>query len=352
METIPDTEVSPSGPGEDMAAEDEIVRDTEIWFDDGSIVLLAGKTAFKVYHGILSAHSVVLADMFSFSQPESAPNLDGCPLLYLSDNPVNLRHLLQELFPRPTIAAISITFHHVSAVIRLAHKYQFEYLLKQHHQEKPHSIIIFPDDLDLLTDFYTPVHAHWIKPDSDSTTSALYIKPADAIDVVYLAGLTGTDILLPLAYLHCATLGSKVVRGYVREDKTRTCLTQAALERVVRGRESLLMQDIIHGAKLGSLLAQVGAIEGCISSAECRKSSTTFWAERMNHTLGEGADPLVLRPWRDVVYMSMSPCDVCRAAISRKDPLGRACESTWRNLPHMFGLKVPAWEDAQKCDMK
>ncbi len=90
-------------PAEDMTVEDEVVRDTEFWFDDSSIVLLAGKTAFKVYHGILSAQSVVFTDMLSFPQPESIRNLNGCPLLHLSDHPVNLRHLLQELFPKPTM---------------------------------------------------------------------------------------------------------------------------------------------------------------------------------------------------------------------------------------------------------
>lgn len=229
-----------------------------------------------------------------------------------------------------------ITFRHVSAVIRLAHKYQFEELLKQ--------------SLKLPTDFYTPVHARWIKRDSGSKSS-LYIKPTDAIDVIDLARLTGTDIVLPLAFLQCATLGSNVAWGYMREDRTRIYLAKADLGRTIHAHNALLTKDILAATKLGPLLAQAGAVEGCTSTAKCREASTTFWPKRMARVLGDGADALLLRPWRDVVCMGADLCQACRAAVVREDPLAHARNVVWRNLPDMLGLKVPAWQVVQRGPM-
>ena len=77
----------------------ELTRDKDLWFDDGSIILVAQKTMFKVYKGLLSTHSPVFADMFS-SATHSDEIDDGCPVVRVSDSAQDLKWLLTHLIPK------------------------------------------------------------------------------------------------------------------------------------------------------------------------------------------------------------------------------------------------------------
>ena len=78
-------------------------RDNEFWFDDGTVILVAGDVEFRVYKGILSSHSAVFTDIFA-RELRTIHN-DGeqrttCPVISLSDSPEDLRHVLQAYMPR------------------------------------------------------------------------------------------------------------------------------------------------------------------------------------------------------------------------------------------------------------
>ena len=71
----------------------------DYWFDDGNIILVAGGTGFRLHKGILSRHSVVFGDMFSFPQSaDSSEQFDGCPVVYMTDDPLDLGHILSVLY--------------------------------------------------------------------------------------------------------------------------------------------------------------------------------------------------------------------------------------------------------------
>lgn len=86
----------PRGVDEPLAA---FVRDEEIWFSDGNVVLEAEGYAFKVYQGLLAHNSEVFRNLFSIPQPRFVETEDDCPLIRLSDHPAELRHFLRVLFP-------------------------------------------------------------------------------------------------------------------------------------------------------------------------------------------------------------------------------------------------------------
>jgi len=67
------------------------------WFEDGNVILEAEATQFRVYRGILAANSTVFKDMFEFAQPEGDGNVDGCPVVQLSDSAEDLQHVLMVL---------------------------------------------------------------------------------------------------------------------------------------------------------------------------------------------------------------------------------------------------------------
>ena len=72
-------------------------RHPELYMADGTIVLLANSTVFRVYLGLLSKHSEVFGGMISLStvQPPNAETYDGCPLVRLTDDAEDLACFLE-----------------------------------------------------------------------------------------------------------------------------------------------------------------------------------------------------------------------------------------------------------------
>lgn len=85
---------------QEIGTEATRTRDEEFWYDDGTVILVAGDVEFRVYKGILSEASAVFRDMFSFPQPPAPPTADGCPIVHLSDSPEDLRHVLRVYTPK------------------------------------------------------------------------------------------------------------------------------------------------------------------------------------------------------------------------------------------------------------
>ncbi|KAJ7935112.1 hypothetical protein B0H13DRAFT_1474520, partial [Mycena leptocephala] len=63
-------------------------------FDDGSVVLQAENTQFRVHWSILSIHSSVFHDMQGLPQPPDQDSIEGCPVVQLSDLAADVEHIL------------------------------------------------------------------------------------------------------------------------------------------------------------------------------------------------------------------------------------------------------------------
>ena len=78
----------------------DLITRSKIWFDDGSVVIQAELTQFRVHRSMLSRHSSVFRDMFSVPQPpgdqESA--VEGCSIVHLSDSPQDWENLLTLMY--------------------------------------------------------------------------------------------------------------------------------------------------------------------------------------------------------------------------------------------------------------
>ena len=77
-------------------------RDSDFWFEDGNIILVAGSVAFRVYKGLLAEHSTVFGNMFDVAQAPPDPSADmaeGCPVVPLFDSPSDLRGLFRLIYP-------------------------------------------------------------------------------------------------------------------------------------------------------------------------------------------------------------------------------------------------------------
>ena len=65
-----------------------ISQHPDLWYDDGTVILIAESTGFRVYRGLLSKHSQVFRDMFSLPQPTATieDTHEGCPVVRLVDD--------------------------------------------------------------------------------------------------------------------------------------------------------------------------------------------------------------------------------------------------------------------------
>jgi hypothetical protein len=71
---------------------------SELWFDDGNIVLHAGNAIFKVYRCHLAARSSVFRDMLAFPlPPEGNETLDGCPIVQTYDSAQDMKYFLKAI---------------------------------------------------------------------------------------------------------------------------------------------------------------------------------------------------------------------------------------------------------------
>lgn len=76
-------------------------KDPQLWFQDGNIVLVAQGVAFRVHRGILSRHSETFNNLFTIpppSSPDSSEELEGLPVINVSDSAHDFKHLLHALY--------------------------------------------------------------------------------------------------------------------------------------------------------------------------------------------------------------------------------------------------------------
>jgi hypothetical protein len=83
-------------------SESAISHSTEYWFSDGSIILLAESTLFRVHLSVLARHSEIFTDPSLIPQPAGEQPKDkvieGCPVIRISDSAKDIAILLSLLY--------------------------------------------------------------------------------------------------------------------------------------------------------------------------------------------------------------------------------------------------------------
>jgi len=74
-----------------------LTRAPDLWFEDGTIILQAETRLFRVYKGILSLHSSVFRDMFSFPQPNDQSLVEGCMVVVVHDSAEDMTEFLKAI---------------------------------------------------------------------------------------------------------------------------------------------------------------------------------------------------------------------------------------------------------------
>ncbi|KAH9930962.1 uncharacterized protein B0H18DRAFT_872502, partial [Fomitopsis serialis] len=337
-----------------------LVRDEELWFPDGSIVLVAERRAFRVYHGILLRDSSVFSDLLSLPQPEDVNGIDGCPLVKLSDSAEDLRHLLRFLAQiqpymlglffnvdfAPQIfmpAGEPIAFSAVAALVQLGHKYQLD--------------IAEAEGLRLLKTVFTTsfrdqpdiIYRGLDSSDRPQTVqSVVRYRYRDAITAVNLARLTGEWSILPTAFYICCQLKAEtLVLGNPRADGSKDCLSPSDLAICIDGKKGLMYA---HAAGAHEVLYRTVGFIGpngwyadC-ESGDCRDLRDEVFPNIIDASrFGENA----LWSWEEDI-IEEDFCGVCQACLVAE--AREQVRRVWLQLPEYFGLDAVSWKQLADLD--
>ncbi|RPD82271.1 hypothetical protein L226DRAFT_607426 [Lentinus tigrinus ALCF2SS1-7] len=204
------------------------VEDRELWFQDGNVVLVAQSRAFRVHRSILSRHSEIFSNLFAIpppSSPDLTEQLDGLPVIPVSDSAHDFKHLLHALYDGSSYLKHGepIPFAVLAALARLAHKYQLDELLAG---ACGRLASVFSADFD-----------QW-RITCGASNSLVSLEPTDAIEAFHLFRLIDRTDMIPTALYACCQLPFQdLLQGVMRADGTLEKLSSEDLERCLSVRE-------------------------------------------------------------------------------------------------------------------
>ncbi|KAF7359024.1 hypothetical protein MSAN_01243100 [Mycena sanguinolenta] len=178
----------------------------ELWFSDGSLVVQAEKSLFRVSGAVLAARSSVFNDMLGIAQPADTETIDGCPMVRLPDSAEDVTCFFRAIFdssffePYPC----KVSFGNALSIARLSHKYSVDYLLRRAlvhlSYEFPTTLSAFDKWPDMCSTDFREVK-HGLSP---------YVA------VVQLARQVNAPWMLPLAFYKLASADGKIIQKVLR----------------------------------------------------------------------------------------------------------------------------------------
>ncbi|TFK38969.1 hypothetical protein BDQ12DRAFT_735184 [Crucibulum laeve] len=304
-------------------AEEPLSR-SSLWFEDGSVVLQAESTQFRVHRTVLARHSVVFHDMFLVPQPPDEPTVEGCAVVHLADSAEDVYHVLAALYDKNYNIRDSLPYPAVAAMLRLGLKYQFDHLRDEAVARLTSE---FPNNLEaweLLPSEYTHIKA----------------QKGILFDIINLALQFSIRSILPVAYYLCLDDIETLFSGEKREDNTVAQVPPAVLSACVLGRDKIITAMATH--TLG-WLNDTDISQECKGKDKCSEDRATLtrmiWKPLPEYTRG-------LEKWTDELSLYGSLCRPCTDEAKRIHAAGR--EKMWELLPTFFGL--PDWQELKNFD--
>ncbi|KZP23547.1 hypothetical protein FIBSPDRAFT_952058 [Athelia psychrophila] len=174
-------------------------------------------TQFKVYQGLLAMQSAIFGDMFAIPPPSTGQDqVEGCPLVHLSDTSADLAFVLEAIFLRKWVATGEpMPIEVVAAFLRLGNKYEIEAL----RAEAPKRLLFeFPSERAILDEHIYPV---------DRRGTMIELADWTFINVTNLAREQNLLSVLPLALYSCCRMWNApdLEQGQRRADNSLATLS-------------------------------------------------------------------------------------------------------------------------------
>ncbi|KAF8216885.1 hypothetical protein K438DRAFT_1658397 [Mycena galopus ATCC 62051] len=300
---------------------------SEMWHSDGSVVLQAASTQFRVHWSVLAMHSTVFRDLQGLPQPPEQPTVEMCPVVELSDHPDDVEYLLKALYIPIFHCQKVLPFPVVAAFIRLGRKYDFK--------------DIFDSAMARLTSEYPATLEDFDAFPGKSLTIERY--PGLTADIITLAREQNILPVLPWAYYWAVSVSfrnlSELLDGFEKADGTRVSLLPVDLRRCLIGQQKLLMKQFQPGYTFG--WARKWEFTGCTSVAQCLALRQVILTYHLDSDRAHFRALLKPGALGDYVF-----CPSCTRHIHECMTAGR--KKIWEELPAIFDL--PPWSEL-KNDM-
>ncbi|KAF5336316.1 hypothetical protein D9611_006479 [Ephemerocybe angulata] len=183
----------------------QVTRSPQFWFEDGSVVLQAESTQFRVHFGVLGNYIPFFEGMAdsSFPQPEGEPTVEGAPVMTLHDSAEDVKHMLTALYTDRYESENAIPLDAVAAMLRMGDKYMIPYL---QHRGRSALVKEFPSKLE---EFRKTMFAPGIDCTAGSGISDLNLdqEPGNILKIIRLALRHNLERILP------AVLGVPAFKG-------------------------------------------------------------------------------------------------------------------------------------------
>ncbi|KAF7344647.1 BTB domain-containing protein [Mycena venus] len=301
-----------------METPTDLVRNSEFWFEDGTIILRVENTLYRVYRGLLASRSTVFRDTFSMPQPqidEERDEIDGCPVVQLHDKEKDFTCFLKALLQYGSYRSTPVSgLAELSSVLRLSDKYDVSLL-----RESMTSI---------LYDLYPTSLSNWLTR-SANIPPGYRISGIDDILVLNLAREMNIPSILPGAmYQASKAHGLDILYGrsarIEHENDRRHCVT--AIPELIVARRRVLSGYLVNKETADGCDAEEG---------ECDAERLRWLA--LDLPREDYPDPLAdTIPWEDF--------DVCSACLeAAKEVYNAARQEFWDDLPDIFNLG--SWAD-------
>ncbi|KAF7969601.1 hypothetical protein HWV62_26837 [Athelia sp. TMB] len=315
------------------------ITHSDIWFEDGNVVLQAERTQFRVYRGMLARNSSVFRDMFSIPQPApSEESADGCAVVCLPDAAqdveIVLRALTEPGFVIPgdrsyLTARGSMPIERVAALLRLGQKYDFEAL----RTEALHRI--FYEVPTTLEDF-----------DSHAKCSQIYTEVDGTLwpNLLKLARDHNLQSALPLALYRCS--------GGIDIDSEDSSYPFGESGYLISVEDQILCLSCFSRLmRLHKLLTKKWLqsipkpFSACVDTGSCNHAHEFHLRNAVCLESGlAGLDDGYMYAWRSSMLMSYRVCQPCNEVIKAMHNAVR--QDFWAQLPEIFGL--PGWDELRK----
>ncbi|KAJ7155464.1 hypothetical protein C8R43DRAFT_432932 [Mycena crocata] len=347
----------------------ELYRHGDLWFEDGSIILQAESTLFRVHVSQLSRHSALFRDIFTLPQPQPSrpPSLspfdtlgdnrailecENSPVVFLQDKAEDVANFLAALYDGPNFGNNDQEdFRVVSGILRLATKYIVDSLRAK---ALAHLCIAWPSTLkgwDAREDV-----ARTFEMETSTSGGHFYPSP---VAVINLAREVDVSCLLPAAFYDlCRYTYSQIYEPTEDEPLFRSpALLPIDMQRLSLGKEAAqhnitaLIQTMGHAqthirhSQTHTHIRKTSSGGVCVSAAACRKDFSELVDLATQHYLLDRerghCDPLyVSEELGQLKSAEFSECKAC--AKSLESWAAREREKMWKMIPLWFRLETPS----------
>ncbi|KAJ7782647.1 hypothetical protein B0H16DRAFT_1446950 [Mycena metata] len=307
--------------------EDAPITRSEIWYQDGSIVLQAQDTQFRVHFGVLSQQSTFFREMQGLPQPPDQPTVEGCPVVEMQDDVSDVMHLLTAVYDPTFLGQKAIPLPYIASLIKLGRKYDFRKLLDAAMErlefENPTTLSEYEARLTKNTPHYSPTR---IVP-----------YPGIILDMLTVARENNILTALPCAYYRALTMPlASLFDGIPRGDGTVSSLAEAERRQCILSYQKLLGTQFRPGYSLAWV--NTWAVEdSCAFPKQCnevRNALRRYFSEQ----------PKIYLLWNPLPTTVL--CAVACVPCEKRtiDAMKEGRKKAWDELPSFFSL-APSWNE-------